>query len=57
MIEAKAVVIEGKGDVDVLKIGTLQVREPGPSEVLVEIKAAGLNRADTLQRRGASTSC
>jgi putative PIG3 family NAD(P)H quinone oxidoreductase len=52
MIEAKAVVIEGKGDVDVLRIGTLQVREPGTAEVLVEIKAAGLNRADTLQRRG-----
>jgi putative PIG3 family NAD(P)H quinone oxidoreductase len=52
MIEAKAVVIEGKGEVDVLTIGTLQVREPGAAELLVEIKAAGLNRADTLQRRG-----
>ena len=52
MIEAKAVLIEGKGDVDVLKLGTIQLRDPGPSEVLVEVKAAGLNRADTLQRRG-----
>jgi len=52
MIEAKAVVIEGKGEVDVLQLGTLQVRDPGPCELLVEIKAAGLNRADTLQRRG-----
>jgi NADPH2:quinone reductase len=52
MIEARAVVIEGKGDVDVLRIGTLQVREPGAGELLVEVAAAGLNRADTLQRRG-----
>ena len=52
MIEARAVVIEGKGEPEVLELGTLQVREPGPGELLVEIKAAGLNRADTLQRRG-----
>jgi NADPH:quinone reductase len=52
MIVAKAVVIEGKGEPDVLTLGTLQLREPGPAEVLVEVKAAGLNRADTLQRRG-----
>ena len=52
MIEARAVVIEGKGEPDVLKLGSLQVRDPGAGELLVEIKAAGLNRADTLQRRG-----
>jgi putative PIG3 family NAD(P)H quinone oxidoreductase len=52
MIEARAVVIEGKGDVDVLRIGKLAVREPGPGELLIEVAAAGLNRADTLQRRG-----
>lgn len=52
MIEANAVRITGKGDVDALSIGTIQVAEPGPSEVLVRVVAAGLNRADTLQRRG-----
>jgi putative PIG3 family NAD(P)H quinone oxidoreductase len=52
MVQARAVVIDGKGDVDVLKIGTLEVRAPGPGELLVEVAAAGLNRADTLQRRG-----
>lgn len=52
MIEANAVRITGKGDVDTLSIGSLQVAEPGPSEVLVRVAAAGLNRADTLQRRG-----
>jgi len=52
MIEAKAVRIVGKGDVDVLSLGSLQVPPPGPSELLVRVAAAGLNRADTLQRRG-----
>ena len=35
-----------------LDIGEIEVRQPGPSEVLVEVAAAGLNRADCLQRRG-----
>jgi NADPH:quinone reductase len=52
MVKARAVVIEGKGDVDVLRIGEIAVRPPGPGELLVEIAAAGLNRADVLQRRG-----
>lgn len=52
MVEAKAVRIVGKGDVDVLQLGSLQVPDPGPSELLVRVAAAGLNRADTLQRRG-----
>jgi putative PIG3 family NAD(P)H quinone oxidoreductase len=48
----KAVLIDGKGDVDVLRIGPFAVREPGPGELLIAVAAAGLNRADTLQRRG-----
>lgn len=52
MIEARAVRIDGKGDVDVLSVGTLPVREAGPHEIRVKIAAAGLNRADILQRRG-----
>lgn len=52
MIEAKAVRIVGKGDVDVLTLGDLSIAEPGPSELLVRVAAAGLNRADTLQRKG-----
>ncbi|HKU44042.1 MAG TPA: NAD(P)H-quinone oxidoreductase [Polyangiales bacterium] len=52
MIEARAVRITGKGDVDVLALGTLAVRDAGPAEVRVQIAAAGLNRADLLQRRG-----
>jgi putative PIG3 family NAD(P)H quinone oxidoreductase len=52
MIEAKAVRIVGKGDVEVLTLGELSIAEPGPSELLVRVAAAGLNRADTLQRKG-----
>ena len=52
MIDARAVLIDGKGEADVLKLGTLKVRDPGPGEVRVAIAAAGLNRADVLQRRG-----
>lgn len=52
MVTAKAVTINGKGGVEVLAMGTLEVREPGPGEVLVEVAAAGLNRADLLQRMG-----
>ncbi|MGD8861976.1 MAG: NAD(P)H-quinone oxidoreductase [Myxococcales bacterium] len=52
MVEARAVKITGKGGVEALSLGTLQVRDPGPGEVRVAVAAAGLNRADILQRRG-----
>jgi putative PIG3 family NAD(P)H quinone oxidoreductase len=52
MIEARAVRITGKGDVDVLVLGALPVRDAGPHEIRVQVAAAGLNRADLLQRRG-----
>jgi putative PIG3 family NAD(P)H quinone oxidoreductase len=52
MPAARAVKIRGAGGVEVLHIEDIEVREPGPHEVLVEVAAAGLNRADTLQRRG-----
>ena len=40
------------GSPDVLGIGTRQVPEPGAGEVLVRVAAAGVNRADTMQRQG-----
>lgn len=52
MPSARAVKIRGAGGVEVLSIGDIEVREPASHEVLVEVAAAGLNRADTLQRRG-----
>lgn len=35
-----------------LVLDQIQVRDPGPTEVLVEVAAVGLNRADCLQRKG-----
>lgn len=52
-VTARAVRIREPGDVSVLVLDDVQVREPGPGEVLVEVAAAGLNRADLVQRRGA----
>lgn len=49
---SKAVVIRGAGDVDVLDIVDVEPPAAGAGEVVVEIAAAGLNRADCLQRRG-----
>jgi len=51
-MKARAVRITEPGGPEVLAIGDIEVRSPGGSEVLVEVAAAGLNRADTLQRRG-----
>jgi NADPH:quinone reductase len=51
-ISARAVRIKSPGGPEVLSIEPLQVRSPGPTEVLIEVAAAGLNRADCLQRRG-----
>jgi putative PIG3 family NAD(P)H quinone oxidoreductase len=52
MINARAIQIVGKGDVSVLRLGETPVRDPGPGELLVEVAAAGLNRADIIQRKG-----
>lgn len=52
MIDARAVWITQPGDPEVLELREVQVREPAYGEVAVEVAAAGLNRADLLQRRG-----
>lgn len=49
---SRAVVQRGNGDVGVLHIEEVPRPTPGAGEVLVEVAAAGLNRADVLQRRG-----
>jgi NADPH2:quinone reductase len=48
----RAVRIREPGDVDVLELGEVALREPGPGEVRVKVAAAGLNRADLMQRAG-----
>ncbi len=48
----KAIQIDGFGDPDVLKAIELDRPEPGPGEVRIEVKAAGVNRPDCAQRIG-----
>jgi putative PIG3 family NAD(P)H quinone oxidoreductase len=52
MPTAKAIRIREPGGPEVLEVGEIEVSNPGSSQVLVEVGAAGLNRADCLQRRG-----
>ena len=52
MIEARAVVITKPGAPEVLEIQPRTIRDPGPGEVRIAVAAAGLNRADCIQRRG-----
>ena len=52
MPAAKAIRIREPGGPEVLEVAEIEVSTPGPSQVLVEVAAAGLNRADCLQRRG-----
>jgi NADPH:quinone reductase len=47
-----AVEITAPGGPDVLKIGRRPVPKPGDGEVLIEVRAAGVNRPDVLQRTG-----
>ena len=48
----RAVVITSPGEPDVLKLTEVPDPVPGPGEVLVDVAAAGVNRADVLQRMG-----
>ena len=48
----RAIVLESYGGTDVLTLRDVPEPIPGPEEVLVEVVATALNRADLLQRRG-----
>jgi NADPH2:quinone reductase len=48
----RAVVLEDHGEPEVLRVTEVADPVPGPEEVLVEVVATALNRADLLQRRG-----
>ena len=48
----RAIVTTRNGDVDVLKVETRPDPVPGKGEVLIRVKAAGLNFADILARQG-----
>ena len=48
----RAVVITRPGDPAVLQIGDVVTPRPGPNQIRVRVHAAGVNRADVMQRRG-----
>lgn len=48
----RAVTLPSYGDVDVLTLADVPDPTPGPGEVLVDVVATAVNRADLLQRRG-----
>ena len=51
-VTMKAVGLKAPGGVDQLQLVELPVPLPKPGEVLVQVKAAGVNRPDVLQRLG-----
>lgn len=48
----RAITIPEFGDEDVLTVSEVPDLTPGPGEVLIEVAAAGVNRADLMQRQG-----
>ena len=48
----RAVQITEPGGPEVLQVTEMPDPVPGPGEVLIDVVAAGLNRADVQQRRG-----
>lgn len=52
MPQMNAVTITGPGEADVLVPAQVDRPQPGQGEVLVEVVAAGVNRADVMQRKG-----
>src|SRR5688572_10963719 len=48
----RAVVLEGHGGPEVMRIRELPRPEPGPEELLVRVRASALNRGDLLMRSG-----
>lgn len=48
----QAVLAREPGDAGVLTLATRPVPQPGPGEVLLRVRAAGVNRPDIMQRQG-----
>ncbi|TCC57043.1 NAD(P)H-quinone oxidoreductase [Kribbella pittospori] len=48
----RAVVCEGAGGIEVLTVGEIPDPTPAVDEVVIDVVAAGVNRADLLQRQG-----
>jgi putative PIG3 family NAD(P)H quinone oxidoreductase len=52
MHSMRAVVFQGHGGTDVITMGEVPIPSINPGQVRVRVHAAGINRADLLQRRG-----
>ena len=48
----KAILIDKPGDEDVLKLGEFTDPGPGAADLLINVRCAGINRADLMQRQG-----
>jgi NADPH:quinone reductase len=48
----RAVTIPHPGGPEVLRISDVVTPDPGPHQIRVRVHAAGVNRADVMQRRG-----
>jgi putative PIG3 family NAD(P)H quinone oxidoreductase len=48
----KAIIVEKPGDENVLKVGEVADPVAGPHDLLIKVRAAGVNRADLMQRQG-----
>jgi NADPH2:quinone reductase len=51
MAQMKAIWVEEFGEADVLQYVDVERPEPGEGEVLIEVRSAGVNYADTMRRR------
>lgn len=47
-----AIVVQGSGEASTMRIAEVPRPVPGPGEVLIKVAAAGVNRADIVQRKG-----
>lgn len=48
----KAVLLDGFGGPDKLRIGEVEAPIPAPDQILIDVRAAGVNRPDIVQREG-----
>src|ERR1700749_5351398 len=48
----RAIVVAGPGDAGAMRIAEVPRPLPRPGEVLIKVAAAGVNRADIVQRKG-----
>jgi NADPH:quinone reductase len=48
----RAIVVQGQGDAGTMRVAEVPRPAPRPGEVLIKVTAAGVNRADIVQRKG-----